>query len=107
MKINIKDKEIELKYSFRAIMIYEKMTGESFNPKGTSEMLLYFYSIILGSDKEFMLDFDEFIDWIDNNPQVLNDFVLWLSQIISKNDLLNDSNEDDNKETDPKPVKKK
>ena len=44
MKVTIKNKEIELRYSFRSMMIYEKITGTSFNPKGVTEIMIYFYS---------------------------------------------------------------
>jgi hypothetical protein len=32
MNVTIKEKEITLKYSFRALMIYENITQKSFNP---------------------------------------------------------------------------
>lgn len=93
MKITIQNKEIELKYSFRAMMIYEKIAGESFNPKGLTEIMVYMYSIILASDRELTLSFDDFMNWIDENPNALNEFSMWLTSIITKNSVLNDKEE--------------
>ena len=99
MKITIDNKEIELKYSFRAMMIYEKITGASFNPKGMTEIMIYFYSTILASSRDIDLTFDSFVDWIDDNPKSLSDFSNWLTSMLSKNSVLNDGSEGANEES--------
>lgn len=91
MKITINNKEITLRYSFRAMMIYEKITGTSFNPKGITEIMIYFYSSILASDKDIALTFEEFMNWIDGEPKALNDFSVWLTSTLTKNSVLNES----------------
>lgn len=91
MKITIYNKEINLRYSFRAMMIYEKITGTSFNPKGITEIMIYFYSTILASDKDIALTFEDFMNWIDENPTVLNDFSSWLTSTLTKNGVMSDS----------------
>lgn len=59
MKIVIDNKEIELKYSFRALMIYEKITGNSFtNVTGLTEILVFMYSVIISSNKDLSLTWD-------------------------------------------------
>ena len=95
MFITINNYNIELKYSFRAMMIYEKITGESFNPKGITELMIYLYSIILASSKDITLSFDDFMNWIDENPTVLNEFTVWLTSIINKNKVFSDKEETD------------
>ena len=81
MKINIKDKEIELKKTFRSYVIYESITDKIFNPKTMSDIITYFYSVVLASDKDINLTFDDFIDWLDENANALNDFEKWLTEI--------------------------
>lgn len=81
MKIKIQDKEIELKKSFRSYVIYESITDKIFNPKTMSDIITYFYSVVLASDKDINLTFDEFIDWLDENENALNDFEQWLTEI--------------------------
>ena len=100
MKVTINDREIELKYSFRSMMIYEKIAGVSFNPRGVTEIMIYFYSTLLASDKELTLTFDDFVDWVDENPKSLNDFSEWVQSTLAKNSVLNDSdNDSDNDDT--------
>lgn len=81
MKIKIQDKEIELKKTFRSYVIYESITDKIFNPKTMSDIITYFYSVVLASDKDINLTFDEFIDWLDENEDALNDFEQWLTEI--------------------------
>lgn len=92
MKITIKDREVELKYGFRALMIYEKIYGESFNPKGLSEILCFMYCCIIGAN-EIDLTFQEYLDWMDQNPTVLGDFSNWLANIFGVQDYIDNKNE--------------
>lgn len=93
MKLNIKGNEITLKYSFRSMMIYEKIVGESFQPNGLTEVIIYLYSTILASKKEIDLSFDDFVDWLDDNPNTINEFNEWLLSIMDKNGYINQRNE--------------
>lgn len=90
MKVVIKDKEINLKYSFRALMIYENITKKSFNPQGISDVVIFFYSIVVASSKDTSLTFDDFLDWMDENTTAINDFSLWLTDVFtSQSGLVN------------------
>lgn len=84
MKINIKNTDIELKFSFRALMIYENITQESFSPDNLTNIIFFFYSVILGSIKNKNIDYDEFMDWLDENPNAITEFTNWLTEV---NDL--------------------
>lgn len=98
MKVIINNKEIELKKSFRALIIYEEIMKESFSGSGYKELLIYFYSIILSSSKDIEISFDDFIDWLDDNPDSLNEFIKWLEKLGEKENIIN------NKEDQPKKV---
>ena len=96
MKIQIKDKEIELKNTFRSMIIYEKVANKTFNPQGITEILLYFYSVIMASDKDCELEFEDFLDMVDNNPQLITDFSNWLNKSFRINNFINGEVEKDN-----------
>ena len=83
MEIVIKNKEVSLKYSFRALMIYENITQKSFNPKGISDVVVFFYSVVVASTKDTTLSFDDFIDWLDDNATAINDFSVWLTSVFN------------------------
>lgn len=80
MKIKIKDKEIELKNSFRAFIIYESMQGKVFNPQTMTDIIAYLYSVVLASAKGVDIEFDEFMDWLDDNPSAIGEFMEFLTK---------------------------
>ena len=81
MKITINNHEVELKKTFRSYVIYESITDKIFAPKTMSDIITYFYSVVLASDKDINITFDQFIDWLDENEDALNDFEKWLTEI--------------------------
>lgn len=85
MTLTIKNKEIELKYSFRALLIFENITKRSFNPQTVSDIVIFFYSVVLGSDRNLNIEFDDFIDYLDDNPEKMNEFSEWLTGVLNKN----------------------
>ena len=85
MTIQINQKEIELKYSFRALMIFENITKRSFNPQTVSDIVIFFYSVVLGSNRNINIEFDDFIDYLDENPEKMNEFSEWLTSVLNKN----------------------
>ena len=62
--ITINNKEYKVKYTIRAMFIFEQIKGESF-AINTS-----LYSLILANNKDNPLSWDEFIDAIDNDPTI-------------------------------------
>ena len=84
MTIQIQDKEVTLKYTFRSLLIYESIQHKSFNPESLTDLMVYIYSTILASDKSLDLDFDYFLEWMDENPSVLTEFSEWLQKQVNK-----------------------
>lgn len=103
MKIKIEDKEVELKYSFRSLMLYENIQKKSFAPESTTDVLVFMFCVILGSDKDIKLDFNTFLDMVDDNPQLVVEFGDWLTKEINKQNMLSPDDESDEK----KKVKRK
>ena len=80
MKIQILGREIELKATFRAYLIFENKTGKSFQQISTlGDALTFFYATILGSAKTTDISFDDFLDFIDENPNVVIEFSQWMA----------------------------
>lgn len=88
MKYTIKDNTFELKYSIRALMMYENITGESFNPKNLTDVLTFLYCIVVSSSKDYSYEFDNFLNDIDENPQILTDLTNWLNSINTNSEIL-------------------
>ena len=88
MKVNIKGNEIELKYTMRSMILFENITDKTFNPEGVTDILTYFYCVVLASSKDYTLTFDEFIDFIDDNPNIMKEFSEWLMVSVNQNNIL-------------------
>lgn len=107
MKVRIKEQEVELRYSMRSLFMYEKIVGQ-FNPKTIEEFATFFYCVLCSSNKDIDLTFDEFIDEvIDPQPELLNQFALWLSNTMQKNSFLSGAAQSQEKESKGKGNKKK
>lgn len=89
MKVVIKEQEVELRYSMRALFMYENITGASFNPKTLQDFCTFFYCVVCSSNKDLEITFDDFIDEvIDPQPELMNQFAEWLSKTMQKNNFL-------------------
>ena len=107
MKITIDNREYELKYSFRTLMVYENITNKSFEPKSLTDIINLLYSCIIVNDLtkgNTTITYDNFLDWLEKNPVVLTEFSNWLLDIFNTNNLA--TKESENIEND-NTVKKK
>ena len=94
MTIKIKDKEVALRYSFRSFFIFENIMGRSFQPDTTTDILVFFFSCIMASDKDLDLKFDEFLDMVDENPSLIIEFSQFITEQVSKNKTLQPESEE-------------
>lgn len=78
-KIKIKKKNYNVKYSLRALFLYEQITGKSFEITNTMETFIFYYCMILANNPDTKLTFDDFIDAIDTDPQL----AIKMAQIMS------------------------
>ena len=81
MNITINDKKVELKKTFRSVIAYEQAMKQVFNPITLSEVIMYFYCVIIASDTDLEVTYDDFINWLDDNPNSLKDFTEWLKMM--------------------------
>jgi hypothetical protein len=103
IKIKIGEFEFQIKQSFRALMIFEKLTGKSVSQSNDSinDIMMMFYSIIKGCNKNFDFDFEFFVDLVDENPKSIEVFTKYL------NDIAQSQIEKEDEQTNTKPTKKK
>ena len=81
MKVVIKEQEIELKKTMRSYMMFESITDKAFAPKTLTDMVTYFYCVVMSSHKGLELQFDEFIDWLDEHDGIMPQFTQWLAGV--------------------------
>jgi hypothetical protein len=74
MEVRIKNKSYTVRKTFRAVMIFEKLTGKPFAVSTTTDMLLLFYSCYMASEEAEPLEFESFVAILDDDPSLLADF---------------------------------
>lgn len=78
MEITINNKTIKLKRTFRSLIAYESAMGKAFNPTTVTESIMYLYCVIIASEPNADISYEDFMDWLDETPTVLSDFSNWL-----------------------------
>lgn len=99
MKLNIKEKEIELKYTIRALFIFEKIANKTFTTTSLTDMYLLFYSLIIANEPSIELTFDELIDICDEDITLFTEFTTWLTKEFEKQAQFNEKKETKKKVT--------
>ena len=96
MKIKINKKEYNFKYTLRAIFIFEKITDKPFKIETIMDNYLFYYSIILANNMDNPIEWDEFIDAIDNDPKIFEKLTKYVEKENRRDELFSDDSEKDN-----------
>lgn len=97
MNIKIKNKEIELKYTIRALFIFEQIANKPFQTNTITDLYLLFYSIIIANDSNIDLTFDELITICDNDATLFTSFANWLTRQFQIQNQFSEDVPDDKK----------
>lgn len=94
--ISINGKDYKVKYTIRALFIFEQITGKAFKLETMLDSYIFYYSMILANNKDQVLQWEEFLDALDENPKLLQDMEKVMKEEDGKNSLFNDNKEDNN-----------
>lgn len=96
--MKIKGKEYNLKFTLRAMMIFEGVTQKPFQLNNITDEYIYLYCMIMANYPDANITFDDLIDAMDQDPSIMEEFKSLLESYVKKKDQF------PNEETD---VKKK
>ena len=68
--ITINNTEYKVKYTIRALFIFEQITGKAFEIKTLLDNYIFFYSMILANNPDNILDWNVFIDALESDPSI-------------------------------------
>lgn len=100
MNITIKGKEYKVKYTIRALFIYEQITGKPFNIVTLFDNYLFFYCLILANNPNDVLDFDDYLDAIDSDKDLYSQLTKVVESYQKYDTLLSGEDEGDDKKKD-------
>lgn len=92
--MTIKGQDYKLKYTLRALFIYEQITGKAFELKTITDEYLFFYCILMANNPDSSLTFDELIDAIDEDMSIMLEFQNLLKKELEKQQLFITNNTD-------------
>ena len=78
MEITINNETIKLKKSFRSVIAYESAMKKPFNPTTITETIMFFYCVVIASNTTIEVTYDDFLDWLDEHREALQEFTQWL-----------------------------
>lgn len=102
MKITINNQDVELKINMKTFLLYENITDTSFTAKSMTDLLTFFYCIVVASMDNYSLTFDSFLDWVNDNPDHLNEIYKWIIDSQNNQSKLSGQNSISVKKTKPK-----
>lgn len=99
--ITIKGKEYTIKYTIRALFIFEQITKKSFKIESLLDNYIFLYSMILANNPNNPLDWDDFIEAVDNDNTIFETFSSLLYEQEQKEKVFGrDEEETDGKKKD-------
>ena len=83
--IKVKEQELILKQSFRALMQFEEMTGKNAYEINTkvSDSITIFYCMLAAANEQFTLSFNQFLDELDKSPELLAEFNAFMLSLVT------------------------
>lgn len=97
MKVTLKEKQVELHYSFRMMMMYEQIQGKSLDFQNITlqDLVILFYTAVVSTLQYNKLgigmQYEDFLNWLDDNggEQLLVDFSNWyVEQVQLQNNMV-------------------
>ena len=67
MKITINKKKYEVKYTIRAIFLFEQITKAPFEIKTITDSYIFFYCMILANNPDNVLEWDDYLNALDRD----------------------------------------
>lgn len=83
MEVTIKGVAYKIKYTLRALFIFENITGKSFNVESSMEQFLFYYAILLANNPGMTMSFDEFIDACEPDEEGSQDIIRAFSDLLN------------------------
>lgn len=87
--IKINDKEYKVKYTIRALFYWEQITGKPFAINTLLDNYLFFYCMILANNPDNILEWDQFLNAIDNDPTLFSQINSTVEDSQKKDELFN------------------
>lgn len=83
MEVTIEGNSYKIKYTLRALFIFENITGKSFNVESSMEQFLFYYAILLANNPGMTMSFEDFIDACEPDAEGSQEIIKAFSDLLS------------------------
>lgn len=81
MKININNREIDLRFKFRAELLFEDALEHSFKGENIKEWITYMFCTVIANTEDGFISYADFMEFLDNNMDVFYEFIQWYTEV--------------------------
>lgn len=99
MNIKIKNKDYKVKYTIRALFIFEQITGKPFNIATLFDNYLFFYCLILANNPDDVLEWEDFIEAVDTDKELYSQLTKVVEDYQKQDNLYSDDEADGEKKS--------
>lgn len=92
--VTINGVDYKIKYTIRALFIMEQITGKPFQIKTLLDNYIFFYSMILANNPDNILNWNDFIDALDNDPNLFKQLTEISNSFTKKDSMFQQDDED-------------
>lgn len=92
--VTINGVDYKIKYTIRALFIMEQITGKPFQVTTLLDNYIFFYSMILANNPDNILDWNDFIDALDNDPNLFKQLTEIGNSFTKKDSMFQQDDED-------------
>jgi len=82
MEVTIKGTTYKIKYTLRALFIFENITGKKFDVQSSMEQFLFYYAILLANNPDMKMTFDDFIDACEPDAEGSADIIKAFAEML-------------------------
>lgn len=86
--MEINGQKVVLNYGLRAMFAWESITGNPFEIKTLMDTYVFFYACIIANQENPSIDFNEFIDACDKNPELIVEFNDFMQKEMKKREVI-------------------
>lgn len=86
--MKILDKDFTPKYGLRAMFAFEEITGKSFEVSTLMDTYVFCYACLISNKDNPSLDFNDFIDYCDEHPEVIEEFNQFMTSEMRKREAV-------------------
>ena len=86
-KVTIKGTEYNLKYSIRALFLFEQATGKRFEITTLTDEYLFLYCLLTTSNKDKVIKIEDLWEEIDDNPEIMKVYNELMYEQLNKSKL--------------------